>query len=89
MYYFGFSMKLWMNLVSIQYGSIAFTGSGGKQAAELTGGVFVNEIIAQSTSVGELYPHIRTIIEMGGEDSKLIFMENGTTTAFSRFLILQ
>jgi predicted CoA-substrate-specific enzyme activase len=64
--------------------SIAFTGSGGKQAAELTGGVFVNEIIAQSTSVGELYPQIRTIIEMGGEDSKLIFMENGTTTSYSR-----
>ena len=64
--------------------SLAFTGSGGKQAAELTGGVFVNEIIAQSTSVGELYPQIRTIIEMGGEDSKLIFMENGTTTAYSR-----
>jgi predicted CoA-substrate-specific enzyme activase len=64
--------------------SISFTGSGGKQAAELTGGVFVNEIIAQSTSVGELYPHIRTIIEMGGEDSKLIFMENGTTTSYSR-----
>ncbi|KAF0236291.1 MAG: CoA-substrate-specific enzyme [Prolixibacteraceae bacterium] len=65
-------------------GSIAFTGSGGKQAAELTGGVFVNEIIAQASSVGELYPHIRTIIEMGGEDSKLIFMENGTTTDYSR-----
>ena len=64
--------------------SLAFTGSGGKQAAELTGGVFVNEIIAQSTSVGELYPQIRTIIEMGGEDSKLIFMENGTTKAYSR-----
>ncbi len=65
-------------------GSIAFTGSGGKQAAQLTGGVFVNEIIAQSTSVSELYPQIRTVIEMGGEDSKLIFMENGTTTAYSR-----
>jgi activator of 2-hydroxyglutaryl-CoA dehydratase len=50
----------------------------------LTGGVFVNEIIAQSTSVDELYQLIRTIIEMGGEDSKLIFMENGTTTSYSR-----
>jgi predicted CoA-substrate-specific enzyme activase len=64
--------------------SIAFTGSGGKQAAQLAGGVFVNEIIAQSTSVAELYPHIRTIIEMGGEDSKLIFMEKGTTAEYSR-----
>ncbi len=65
-------------------GKAAFTGSGGKQAAELAGGTFVNEIIAQSTSVSILYPHIRTIIEMGGEDSKLIFMENGTTTSYSR-----
>ncbi len=53
-------------------GSIAFTGSGGKQASQLAGGIFVNEIIAQSTAVGELYPQIRTVIEMGGEDSKLI-----------------
>ena len=65
-------------------GKIAFTGSGGKQASQLAGGIFVNEIIAQSTSVGELYPHIRTVIEMGGEDSKLIFMENGTSTGYSR-----
>jgi predicted CoA-substrate-specific enzyme activase len=64
--------------------TVAFTGTGGKQAAQLAGGVFVNEIIAQSTSVSELYPHIRTIIEMGGEDSKLIFMENGSTTSYSR-----
>ena len=28
-------------------GKVAFTGSGGKQAALLTGGNFVNEIIAQ------------------------------------------
>lgn len=64
--------------------TIAFTGSGGKQAAELAGGIFVNEIIAQSSSVAELYPHVRTIIEMGGEDSKLIFMENGTAADYSR-----
>lgn len=56
---------------------IAFTGSGGKKAAELLGGAVVNEIISQSTSASALYPKARTIIEMGGEDSKLIFMENG------------
>ena len=56
---------------------IATTGSGGKLAAELIGGQFVNEIIAQSRSVSKYYPGARTIIEMGGEDSKLIFMENG------------
>jgi len=55
--------------------TLSLTGSGGKLASELIGGHYVNEIIAQSTSVSEYYPEVRTIIEMGGEDSKLIFME--------------
>ncbi|MCK5280410.1 MAG: hypothetical protein KAK04_17770, partial [Cyclobacteriaceae bacterium] len=54
--------------------SIALTGTGGKLAEELIGGHFVNEIIAQSASVARLYPRVKTVIEMGGEDSKLIFM---------------
>ena len=60
---------------SDQFGYLSFTGTGGKLAAELVGGTYVNEIVAQSTSVSKLYPHVRTIIEMGGEDSKLIFMD--------------
>jgi len=60
-----------------QFRQIAITGSGGKLATSLIGGQFINEIIAQSKSVSKLYPEIRTIIEMGGEDSKLIIMEQG------------
>ena len=60
-----------------QFTLVATTGSGGKLAAGLIGGQFVNEIIAQSKSVSKLYPEAKTIIEMGGEDSKLIFMERG------------
>jgi predicted CoA-substrate-specific enzyme activase len=56
-------------------GTIAFTGTGGKLAAELLDGFAVNEIVAQSKAVIALYPQARTIIEMGGEDSKLIFLE--------------
>jgi predicted CoA-substrate-specific enzyme activase len=52
----------------------AVTGTGGKLAAELLGGHFVNEIVAQSSSVAALYPRARTVIEMGGEDSKIIIM---------------
>lgn len=62
---------------------VAFTGSGGKKAVNILGGTYVNEIIAQSMSVSELLPHARTIIEMGGEDSKLIFMQNGHIDAKS------
>ncbi len=54
---------------------IAVTGTGGKLATELIGGIFVNEIIAQATSTGKLFPEAQTVIEIGGEDSKLILME--------------
>jgi len=63
---------------------LTITGSGGKQAVELIGGQFVNEIIAQSTSVAKLYPQVKTIIEMGGEDSKLITMEKKGVTNSSQ-----
>ncbi|NOY38073.1 MAG: CoA activase [Chlorobi bacterium] len=56
--------------------AIALTGTGGALARDLIGGQFVNEIIAQSEAVGNLYPEVKTVIEMGGEDSKLILMHS-------------
>ena len=58
-----------------QFHSISFTGTGGKLLSELLGGNFINEIIAQAKAVQYFYPQARTIIDMGGEDSKLIFIE--------------
>ncbi len=56
--------------------SIAFTGDGGKLISELLDGTyFVNEVIAQSKSTIKLYPEVRTVIEMGGQDSKLLLFE--------------
>lgn len=54
---------------------LAFTGTGGQLGAELIGGGFVNEVVAQSTAVTALIPEARTVIEMGGEDSKLLIIE--------------
>ena len=65
---------------------IAVTGTGGKLATELIGGVFVNEIIAQATSTGILYPEARTVIEIGGEDSKLIILEKDPENGHSRLV---
>jgi predicted CoA-substrate-specific enzyme activase len=59
-------------------GNIVTTGTGGRLAGTLLNGTFVNEIIAQSAAVSNLYPEVKTIMEMGGEDSKLIIMEEGT-----------
>ena len=58
-----------------QFRSISFTGTGGKILAELLGGAFINEIIAQAKAVQHFYPQVRTIIDIGGEDSKLILIE--------------
>jgi activator of 2-hydroxyglutaryl-CoA dehydratase len=65
---------------------IAITGTGGKLGTELIGGVFVNEIIAQATSAGILYPEAKTVIEIGGEDSKLIILEKNPENGHSRLV---
>jgi predicted CoA-substrate-specific enzyme activase len=53
---------------------LAITGSGGKLAAQLLGGALVNEIVAQTKAVGRFHPQVRTVIEIGGEDSKLMML---------------
>ena len=63
--------------------SLGITGSAGRLIARAFGLEPVNEVIAQSYSTRELYPDVRTIIEMGGEDSKLILVENGKIKEFS------
>ena len=65
---------------------IALTGTGGKLASSLIGGVFVNEIIAQATSTSILYPDAKTVIEIGGEDSKLIILEKNPENGHSRLV---
>ncbi|MBI5179102.1 MAG: CoA activase [Nitrospinae bacterium] len=51
------------------------TGTGGELAATLIGGEFFNEVVAQSRAIGFLHPEVRTVIEMGGQDSKLLIMK--------------
>lgn len=53
---------------------VAATGSGGKLIAPYIGAGFTNEVIAQAKAVENFYPEVRTIIEMGGQDAKLIFV---------------
>ncbi len=55
--------------------SVSVTGTAAKLISELLGAEFINEIIAQSKSTTYFYPQVKTLIEMGGEDSKLILVE--------------
>ena len=54
---------------------LAVTGTAAKIVAELLDVPFVNEITAQSRATSKLHPEVRTIIEIGGGDSKLILLE--------------
>jgi activator of 2-hydroxyglutaryl-CoA dehydratase len=56
--------------------NISVTGSAGKLIAHLLNANFVNEIIAQARSVAYLFPSVRSVIEIGGEDAKLIRLRN-------------
>jgi len=57
-----------------QLTGLTVTGTGGQRVARLLGGTFVNEIIAQTKAVGRYQPEARTVIEIGGEDSKLLMV---------------
>ena len=51
------------------------TGSARGLIAHILGIHAENEIITQAKAVGYLHPEVRTVIEIGGQDSKLIFLE--------------
>ena len=54
--------------------AVALTGSGGKLIAPLIGGSFTNEVIAQAKATEYFHPEVKTVIEMGGQDAKLILL---------------
>jgi len=54
---------------------LAVTGSVGMGAAEVFGLPFVQEVVASAHFIGRLFPEVRTFIEIGGEDSKIIFFD--------------
>lgn len=53
------------------------TGSVGMGYAERMNVDFEQEVIAAAEVISKKYPDIHTLIDMGGEDSKMIFFEEG------------
>ncbi|MGD0383851.1 MAG: hypothetical protein ABSA77_10035, partial [Thermoguttaceae bacterium] len=60
-----------------QFDLVAGTGSAGRLICELLGVPFVNEVICQATAIRHLRGDVRTLVEMGGQDSKLILLPDG------------
>jgi len=48
------------------------TGSGGSAIAPLIGAKFVQEVTAVSLAVEKLHPEVHSVIELGGQDAKII-----------------
>ncbi len=53
------------------------TGSGGLTLANHLGVPFTQEVVAVATSLQELAPQTDVAIELGGEDAKIIYFEDG------------
>ena len=53
--------------------SLTITGSAGMGICESTGITFIQELIAATEVVQQIYPQVKTLIDIGGEDSKMIF----------------
>ena len=51
------------------------TGSGGQAIAELLGGRFVQEVAAVTAAVEAFHPDVRSVIELGGQDAKMVFFD--------------
>jgi activator of 2-hydroxyglutaryl-CoA dehydratase/predicted nucleotide-binding protein (sugar kinase/HSP70/actin superfamily) len=51
---------------------IFFTGSGAGTLAPLVGGKFVQEVTAVSLAVEKLHPEVNSVVELGGQDAKII-----------------
>ena len=52
------------------------TGSGGGGLAELVGAKFVQEVTAVSLAVEKMHPEVYSVIELGGQDAKIIVFKD-------------
>ena len=55
---------------------MALTGSAAMGVAERSGLPFIQELVASSEYVARRCPEVRTLIDMGGEDTKMIFFSD-------------
>jgi predicted CoA-substrate-specific enzyme activase len=59
---------------------IFMTGSGGTGIAEQIGAKFVQEVTAVSLAVEKLHPEVYSVIELGGQDAKIIVFKDDEET---------
>lgn len=72
-----------IDLNKYQVVSVGVTGYSRKLIGTiLDASVVKNEIIANAVGTTELYPNVRTIFEIGGQESKVIYLNKGIVTDY-------
>jgi predicted CoA-substrate-specific enzyme activase len=70
-----------LNTVTQQFPDVKFTvnitGSAGMGIAERTGIPFIQEVVASIEVIKKQYPQTCALIDLGGEDAKMVFFETG------------
>ena len=62
---------------------VGITGSGASFVKSLVGGDYTDsEVIAHVTATQKEYPNVATILDIGGEDSKLMLIKGGILSGF-------
>ena len=63
---------------------VFMTGSGGPMFTNIIGAKFVQEVLAASLTVERRHPEASAIVEIGGQDAKIVVLrrENGTVKKF-------
>jgi len=74
--------------LNIEIAGAGTTGSARYLAGVITGADLIkNEITAHAKGASYFVPDVRTVIEIGGQDSKIIILENGVAVDFAMNLI--
>ena len=59
--------------------SVRITGSIGMGVAEKYAIPFVQEVVAATRAIRQTYPGVQSLIDIGGEDAKVVFFKDGET----------
>ncbi|GAI67063.1 unnamed protein product, partial [marine sediment metagenome] len=67
----------------VKVNGVGVCGSGSEFVSQLVGGDYIDsEVISHMVATLKNYPGARTIMDVGGEDSKLMLVNNGVLTDF-------
>ena len=77
-------LKQKLNHQKYQVVSVGTTGSARKLIGVMLGASIIkNEITAHAVGTTSIYPDVRTIFEIGGQDSKIIILRNGIVVDYA------